>query len=456
MTKGGNQPSNSWAQRFRLPAIAATVALAFTSVLAVPALSASADERSDAVQLRDESRAKVNALKDEVEGIDAELAAIFSKMEQTKIDVADAQIELIDAEAELAAAQRHLTTVRAQLQEAEDELASLESAVTSSRQQESALTEAVADMARDLYRGNSVSPLQVVMSSEGTGEINSRAAAAASLGRVQSKALDQARTSLVVQENQQEKQSAVTARITTLEAEAEVAYTAAEEAKVAVQGRVDALEALLVTQKEAEAQWEARKGDAESQIAQHDAAAAAAAADIARIDAENAAKQTVIPNNRPSGGSSGSSSSSGSGSAPAPTPPASGALFAHPFGFTAPVTSYYGWRVHPIFGTLRLHDGTDFGASCGSAQLATRSGVVTGTSYDSGLGNYVTINHGLVNGQSMVTRHGHMQGFAVSVGQQVSQGQVIGYTGSTGNSTGCHLHLILFVNGATTSILNYM
>lgn len=452
MTNAGVKVVGQRRGRSRVAVLAAAAAVLFTSVLAMPVSDAHADERSDAVKLRDESQSKVSALQDEVEGIDAELASVFAQMEQTRVDVANAQIELIDAEAELAAAQRQLTAIRAQQQAAEEELAELQNAVATSREQESALTEAVGDMARDLYRGNSVSPLQVVMSSEGTGEINSRAAAATSLGRVQSKALDEARSSLVIQENQQEKQSAVTERIAALEVEAEAALEAADAAKVAVEGRISSLKVLLITQEAAEAKWEARKGEAEKQMATHDAAAASASADIARIDAENAARQTIIQN-RPStsagaGSSTGSSSSASSSS--------SGALFAHPFGFTAPVTSYYGWRLHPIFGVMRLHDGTDFGAGCGTAQLATRSGIVSATGYDSGLGNNVTINHGLVNGQSMVTRHGHLESIAVSAGQSVSQGQVIGYTGTTGNSTGCHLHLILYVNGSTTSVLDYM
>lgn len=438
----------------QLAAVVAALALVLLTVLAMPTVEASADERADAVARRNESQAKVKSLQSEVEGIDKELAAVFTQMEQTKADVAQAEIDLADAEVELAAAQRHLATVQAQLEEAEGELAELASAVDASRGDEDVLTQAVGDMARDLYRGNNVSPLQVVMSTEGTAEISSRAAAASALGRVQSRALDQVRSSLVIQENQQERQAAVTERITVLEQEAEAALATAEEGKAKVEGHMASLESLLQEQKAAEAAWAARKSEAEAQMAASDREAADAAAEIARIDAENAAKQLVIqntpPQTKPSGGGS------GSGGSTTPAPPASGATFAHPFSFRAPVTSNYGWRVHPIFGVPRLHDGVDFGAGCGTPQLATRAGQVTGTGWGGGLGNMVTINHGIVNGSSMVTRHGHLQSIAVSPGQSVSQGQVIGYTGTTGNSTGCHLHLILFVNGSTTNILNYM
>lgn len=421
---------------------AALVALALIlmTVLALPAGEARAETRDDAVKRRDEGQAKIAALNEEVEGIDRELAAIFAAMEQTKVDVANAQIELADAEVALAAAQRHLEAVQAELTAAEAELSTLGAEVDTSKTKEDLLTQAVGDMARDLYRGNTTSPLQVVMSSEGTAEISGRAAAASSLGRVQSRALDEVRSSLVVTENQMERQAAVTQRITELEAEAEVAFLAAEDAKVQVEAQVASLQTLLQDQVTAEAAWNARKAEAERQLAESDAAVAQATKAIAQIDAENARSQLVIPNS--TGGSA--------------VAPASGKLFANPFRFSAPVTSNFGWRIHPIFGTSRLHTGTDFGAGCGTTQYATRAGVVARTGYDSGLGNYVTINHGMINGSSMVTEHGHLQSIAVSAGQSVTTGTAIGYTGTTGNSTGCHLHLNLLINGSYSSILNYM
>ena len=440
MSSNSRQKKNPARRRrwIQFGAIVAAVALVMMTVLSIPAMNASADERSDAVQRLNESRSKVDGLQDKVEGIDAELASLFRQMEQTKIDVATSQIELVDAEAELAEAQRNLTTARAELQEAQRELDELTTAVGVSQSNEGTLTAAVGDMARELYRGKSTSTMQVVMSAEGTAEINSRASAASSLGRVQSKALDEVRSSLVVQENQQERQTAITERIAVLEAEAEAAAEAAEGAKAIVEDKLDALEELQETQSQAEAEWNARKSEAEAQLASYDAAGAQAASDIARIDGENATNQTVFE----SGGGSASASSGG--------------VFGNPFSFSAPVTSNYGWRVHPIFGTPRLHDGTDFGAACGTPLLATRAGQVTSAGWLDGLGNQVTINHGLVNGSSMVTRSGHMQSIAVSAGQSVSRGQIIGYTGTTGNSTGCHLHLSLFVNGSSTSILGYM
>ena len=104
--------------------------------------------------------------------------------------------------------------------------------------------------------------------------------------------------------------------------------------------------------------------------------------------------------------------------------------------YTSYITSPYGYRVNPVSGIYKLHAGCDVGASYGSAIYAAASGTVILASWNGGYGNCVMINHG--NGYT--TLYGHMSSIAVSVGQTVSMGQTIGYVGSTGNSTGPHLH----------------
>ena len=115
------------------------------------------------------------------------------------------------------------------------------------------------------------------------------------------------------------------------------------------------------------------------------------------------------------------------------------------------VTSRYGTRLHPIYHTYRTHNGIDIGASYGSNVLAADGGKVTTASYNSSYGYYIIINHG--NGTS--TLYAHMSKLLVSAGTTVSQGQVIGLVGSTGISTGPHLHFEVYVNGSRTNPLNY-
>lgn len=109
-----------------------------------------------------------------------------------------------------------------------------------------------------------------------------------------------------------------------------------------------------------------------------------------------------------------------------------------------PLTSYYGWRTHPIFGTRTYHDGYDIAASTGTPVYAAGSGVVTMASVYGGYGNCLQIYIG--NGYT--TLYGHLSGFAVSNGEYVEKGQVVAYVGSTGWSTGPHLHYGLIKNGS--------
>lgn len=115
------------------------------------------------------------------------------------------------------------------------------------------------------------------------------------------------------------------------------------------------------------------------------------------------------------------------------------------------VTSAFGMRDHPLFGDERPHSGLDIAGSAGSEVLAADSGTVAVATYSSSYGNYVTIYHS--NGD--YTLYAHMSSLAVSAGQSVTQGDVIGYVGSTGWATGPHLHFEIRVNGSTVDPLSY-
>lgn len=119
---------------------------------------------------------------------------------------------------------------------------------------------------------------------------------------------------------------------------------------------------------------------------------------------------------------------------------------------SGPITSPYGWRVHPIYGRSIFHSGLDIAGDYGDPIRAADDGTVTYAGWISGYGNTVMIDHG--NG--LVTLYGHNQELAVSDGQHVSKGQVISYCGSTGNSTGPHCHFEVRMNGSTTNPLNYL
>jgi murein DD-endopeptidase MepM/ murein hydrolase activator NlpD len=121
----------------------------------------------------------------------------------------------------------------------------------------------------------------------------------------------------------------------------------------------------------------------------------------------------------------------------------------HGFSFpvAAQITSPFGMRFHPVLHYWKLHDGTDFGAGCGTPIRAAHAGRVAERYYNAGYGNRLMIDHGYIGGRYVTTGYNHASRYIVHVGQHVHKGQVIGYVGSTGFSTGCHLHLMVWLNG---------
>lgn len=115
------------------------------------------------------------------------------------------------------------------------------------------------------------------------------------------------------------------------------------------------------------------------------------------------------------------------------------------------VSAGFGMRMHPILKIMRMHSGMDFAASSGSDVYATGDGVVKKASRGHGYGNMIKIDHGF----GYETYYGHLSGFKVKRGDHVKRGQIIGYIGNTGLSTGSHLHYEVRKNGKPVNPINY-
>lgn len=174
----------------------------------------------------------------------------------------------------------------------------------------------------------------------------------------------------------------------------------------------------------------ARKRKAEEEAKAKAKAAAAAAAASSKSSASQSTDTTDT---------SASSSVSASG-------------FVWPCPSSTRVTSEYGYRIHPLTGTKKMHNGIDIGASTGTPIVAAASGTVAAASYNSSMGNYVMIDHG----DSLYTVYMHCSAFNVSAGDTVSAGSTIAFVGSTGNSTGPHLHFSVRLNGSYVNPWNYV
>ncbi len=144
--------------------------------------------------------------------------------------------------------------------------------------------------------------------------------------------------------------------------------------------------------------------------------------------------------------SSGSTSSSGSSSN------ASTSGYLYPLPYRVSITDAFGYRWHPINGNYAFHYGVDFAAGYGTPIYAAKGGTVTSACYTEAYGYNVTVLHS----DGSYTLYAHMPGLIVSVGQYVSQGETIGYVGSSGYSTGPHLHFGLNIGGSWVNPMDYV
>ena len=115
-----------------------------------------------------------------------------------------------------------------------------------------------------------------------------------------------------------------------------------------------------------------------------------------------------------------------------------------------PITSRFGMRFHPVLKVYKLHTGTDFGSPCGTPVGASAPGTVTFAGWGGGYGIRVVVDHGMIKGHHVQTSYNHLEKLGVHAGQKVETGDGLGLIGTTGYSTGCHLHFEVIVDGQFT------
>ena len=235
------------------------------------------------------------------------------------------------------------------------------------------------------------------------------------------------------------------AEVTRLSKEKDAAEAKANADVVAEEKRQRELEAENASVEKRVQERIAREKAAAEKAAKEKAAREKAAREKAARDKAAADRAAAASRSSKSTSQKSTSSKSTSKSTSSKSSATSSTAFMYPV--PARITSKYGMRLHPVLGYWKLHDGTDFGASCGTPIKAAYGGVVSERYYNGGYGNRLMIDHGSVNGSYVTTGYNHATRYVVSVGQRVSKGQVIGYVGSTGYSTGCHLHLMVWENG---------
>lgn len=404
----------------RLTAAVGACVLAVSLAPTTQGVARADDDRDAVANSKNQAADHVSQLKSSLEGIDAALADVYVQLDTLKQQIPVAESTLAQARTTFETATRQHQVALDQLESAQAEQQRIEDEVATARTEQEEATQAIAGMARQMYRGDSVSPVVIAMTAEGTQDISDRTAAAQALTRSQTRALEDARNSEVVQRNQSERQVAVTERIQTLESTAKQAEETARAAKEEAASTVDELTKLNADAEAKQKEWDSKKADAESQLSTWQAEYDSMSSKLEAIDAANRAKGTTFGGN---------------------------GAFSSPLDIPLVVSSPFGYRLHPVLGVYKLHNGTDFAAACGTPIHPIAPGVVIATNVETAGGNVAYVNHGMINGSSWVSAYVHMVGFNVSVGQHVDTSSVVGYVGSTGYATGCHLHLTIEQNG---------
>ena len=488
----------SW-RSLRLAAVVGIVS-ALTLTVLMPA--AKADDLTDQ---RDRVRAQQAAKKQELNESSQALNAAADAVSEAQSQLAAAEAALAQTRNELAAAERLDVVMAAKLKTAQQRLAKAKAAVAANQKKLDAEKKLAGQIVRDQYqRQTNLLPIAILAESGSTADLQTRLqwsttmfdTTAATIDRTQvlqaklnaekaklaalekeveadrkraadnlvvkrrleAQATQQQASvaSLLSQRQSAESQAAAQvaqdkndyAKLTRERASVEqriaarIARAKAEAARRAAAERAARIAAAKAAAAErARRTAEAKRERAKQRAAQKAAAAAAAAEESSSSSSTRASRSSRSSSSHRSSSSSSSNSESSSSS--------STASASHGFSYpvNAPITSPYGMRFHPILHYWKLHDGTDFGAGCGTPIHAPYGGKVVEKYYNVGYGNRLIVDHGEVDGRYVTTAYNHAIRYTVGVGDHVSKGEVIGYVGTTGYSTGCHLHLMVWLDG---------
>lgn len=443
-------------RRSRLGAVlAAPLALALfagpanaagASVMSAPAIPRVASGIAPAVDDPDAAKrdvdAQISQLEADLHDTDAEFAQAVLDLQRTEASLATATTALASAEASAVAAEsahrqalQDLAVAEANEAKAQEELSLTREEIATGRQD-------VAQFAAQLWMDQGAGPLQAAATAANPTQLVDRLSLVDTVTNLRAGSLSRLAAA-------QASQVSIESHLTAVRTDGERAEQAAADAQAQAAAARDSaaaakaeLETLTATQRQQAASVQARKADEEARLASmrdesarlEQVLAERAAAAVAAAAAAAAAAPA------PAAGSASGSGSSGSSAT------ASGATLAWPLPGGI-VTSEFGWRIHPITGVGRLHAGRDIATPCGQPVIAAADGVVVSAGDAGGYGNRVVVDHGVMRGVGLATSYNHLQSIAVW-GGSVRRGQVIGYEGTTGFSTGCHLHFEVYENGA--------
>ncbi len=382
------------------------------------------DDYADAIAQKQQEQADLKAQQEAndaaLEDTDAELVAANNRLKEleAQLPVAQQQLDFANAQLDKALFQQEYTQDLLTAAEAQD--ARITKQLDEDQAKLTELQGLLGELARATYRGDSESDfLRLVLGAATTDDFVSEYSAQQAATRTQANALAQIEQITATDRNLAARQDAVQVYIGELKKQADQWVETADKARKAAEESKNAIEANLAEQQQIHDTIAAKKRE---YVKQQKAL---------EQDEYNLRIELLKLNRLQSGGTVLSDGTWGY-----PT--------AHPY-----ITSPYGWRIHPIYHTRRMHTGTDFRAYCGTPIHAAADGEVVWTKWVSGYGNQVLINHGPIpkGGSKYMSSYNHLSSFNVKPHQLVLRGDVIAFSGTTGSSTACHLHFEIYKNG---------
>ena len=417
-------------------AVACSVGVATPSVAAAPGLASavrSAPGVDDPNKAKKQVDKEIESLKEELEDTSASLKNAYVALRRTQAALPGAQAALDRATATVSKADAYnddmavrLEVARANEARAVDELAATRAKLAETRTR-------VARFASQLYQDQGMGQLSVALSATTPDDFANRIAMNDTVMDVQNQSLARLATARAAATAQEAHIKALKQQVEAAKKQAEAALAKAQRARAAAAAAKQKLDTL-----------------AAQQTAQSTALQAQVKAEKTKLDAaqkEQARLQRVLVARAKAAKAAAARRAAALRRAGKPVPrqiTSSGGYLSRPSeGW---ISSEFGMRYHPILHYWRLHAGRDYAANCGTPIRAAASGRVISAGYAGGYGNRIEVDHGIVRGVNLVTAYNHMSRYAVH-GGHVSRGQVIGYVGTTGSSTGCHLHFETYEDG---------
>lgn len=383
---------------------------------------------------------KAKQFEDELDRLDSELEDTDAAIVRTNRKILEMERKLPTLRKELHLAKERLNAALVQQEIVAEKL-------KAARAQDEAITEQIAGdvlriedlkvtlgvLARDQYMGEgSNESLSLVFGAQTSREFVDKFAAQHSASRVQATALEEIEQIAATNRNRGERQAAVRVYIEELKLEADALVKEADAARDVAQEKKDQVDKALDEMSALKAELAAQRADAiakQRAIEKQQEKVRDQILVLVRKKMESQQHQN-------------------------PTPLGKGYLS---FPTKVPyITSNYGMRYHPVLHYWRLHAGTDFRAYCGTPIYASAEGRVEWAKSVGGFGNQVMVDHGIVKGNSLFTSYNHLSRINVRAGQYVTRSTIVGYSGSTGTSTACHLHFEVYLNGATVNPMSIL